>query len=78
MKTIAYIDGGNLYYGLLRGRPATKWLDLFVFTQSLLDSKHELVAVKYFTATTRIKYGFRPSVKSAENVMLPLTGMFML
>ena len=27
MRTIAYIDGGNLYHGLLRGCPASKWLD---------------------------------------------------
>ena len=28
MKTIAYIDGYNLYYGLLRGCPACKWIAL--------------------------------------------------
>ena len=25
-KTIAYIDGYNLYYGLLKGNPSVKWL----------------------------------------------------
>ena len=29
MKTIAYIDGYNLYYSLLRGSPY-KWLDVVV------------------------------------------------
>ena len=28
MKTIAYIDGGNLYHGLLRRCPRYKWLDV--------------------------------------------------
>jgi len=69
VKTIAYIDGGNLYYGLLRGRPATKWLDLVAFAQSLLDGKHELVAVKYFTARTKT-YPHDPAAIERQNIYL--------
>lgn len=48
-RTIAYIDGYNLYYGLLKGTP-NKWLDLYSFARSLVRPDHDLVAVKYFTA----------------------------
>ena len=34
-KTIVYIDGYNLYYGLLKGT-SYKWLDLFAFARRLL------------------------------------------
>jgi len=54
-KTIFYIDGFNLYHGLLKGTQ-NQWLDLERFAVSLLPrpDEHEICAVKYFTA--RIKY----------------------
>ena len=51
-RTIVYIDGYNLYYGLLKGTKS-KWLDLMTFVKALLRSDHEIVAVKYFTARSR-------------------------
>ena len=36
-RTIVYIDGFNLYYGLLRGTFA-KWLDLVAFSKALLSA----------------------------------------
>ena len=51
-RAIAYIDGYNLYYGLLKGS-SYKWLDLWAFTRSLVRQDFELVAVKYFTAPIR-------------------------
>ena len=50
MKTIAYIDGGNLYHGLLRGRQDSKWLDIVALVHAMLahsklDASHELAAV---------------------------------
>ena len=48
-RVIAYIDGYNLYYGLLKGTPY-KWLDLVAFVRSFLREDQELVSVKYFTA----------------------------
>lgn len=52
MRTIAYVDGYNLYYSRLRGTPF-KWLDLHALLQSILhiqDPAMELVQVRYFTA----------------------------
>lgn len=48
MKTHVYIDGFNLYYGLLKGT-AHKWLDLEVFCDSLLP-RNEVEKIYYFTA----------------------------
>ena len=45
-RTIVYIDGFNLYYGLWRFT-SYKWLDIVAFAKSLLPhpEKHEIVAV---------------------------------
>ena len=51
-RTSAYIDGYNLYYGLLKGTPY-KWLDPVRFVSSLLRDGHELLAVKYFTSPVK-------------------------
>ena len=51
-RAIAYIDGYNLYYGLLKGTPH-KWLDLWSFARTLLLPHIDLIAVKYFTAPIR-------------------------
>ena len=48
MKTHVYIDGFNLYYGLLRGTPY-KWLDLERFCDQLLP-KNDIQKIYYFTA----------------------------
>ena len=52
MKVNVYIDGLNLFYGMLKGTPY-KWLDLEKFTSALVASDIEVVTIKYFTA--RIK-----------------------
>ena len=51
--TIAYIDGFNLYYGLLQKMPQYKWLDPLALVRELLRKEHELVGVKFFTARIR-------------------------
>ena len=48
MNTNVYIDGFNLYYGLLKGTPY-KWLDLERFCDSLLP-KNVVEKIYYFTA----------------------------
>ena len=48
-NTIVYIDGGNLYYGQLRGTN-NKWLDLEAFSVKLLNPDHAITAIKYFTS----------------------------
>ena len=48
MRTIVYVDGFNLYYGLLRGT-RHKWLDLKDLFEKLLP-RNDIALVKYFTA----------------------------
>ena len=52
MRTIVYIDGYNLYYGLLRDTP-WQWLDLEKLARKLLTPKYEIAEIKYFTARIR-------------------------
>jgi uncharacterized LabA/DUF88 family protein len=49
MRTIVYIDGFNLYYGLLKGT-SHKWLDLAALFKAVLQPQHQIVRIKYFTA----------------------------
>ena len=74
MKTIAYIDGGNLYHGLLRRRPAHKWLDVVALVRAMLvhsqlDTNHELVAVKYFVSRTKT-YPHDSAAVERQNIYL--------
>jgi hypothetical protein len=48
LDTHVYIDGFNLYYGLLKSKP-NKWLDLEKFCDSLLP-KNTVKKIYYFTA----------------------------
>ena len=67
-KTIVYIDGYNLYYGLLKGTPY-KWLNLSMFARKLLSDEHEIVAVKYFTACT-LTYPHDEAAVERQNIYL--------
>lgn len=52
MRTIAYVDGYNLYYGRLQGTPH-KWLDLPCLIRHVLRIQNpafQLTHVKYFTS----------------------------
>lgn len=50
MRTIVYIDGYNLYYGLLR-KSKLKWLDIVtLFEKHVLDKSAEVIEVRYYTA----------------------------
>ena len=49
MRTFVYVDGFNLYYGALKGTP-WKWLDLPALFARVLQPRHEILSVKYFTA----------------------------
>lgn len=64
MRTIAYIDGYNLYYGLIK-RTNYKWLDLHsLFSDQILRSQSpesRLELVKYFTADIKSKFASRGS-----------------
>ena len=48
-RTRVYIDGNNLYYGLLKDTP-WKWLDLPAFVAELVGPDHEIVAVSVLAA----------------------------
>lgn len=49
LKTIVFIDGYNLYYGLLRRSPY-KWLDLYTLFQHHVLQNAEVIEVRYYTA----------------------------
>ena len=53
MRTYAYIDGFNLYYGALKDT-AFKWLDLGVLIPLMLGHKHDVACIKYFTAKVKV------------------------
>ena len=48
-RTIVYVDGSNLYYGLLR-QTAHKWLDLSAFAKKLLIPEYQVKTIKYFAS----------------------------
>lgn len=48
-RVIVYVDGFNLYFGLLKANPHLKWLDLQSFAESTRPNE-DLVGVRYFTA----------------------------
>ena len=49
MRTFVYVDGFNLYYGALKGTPF-KWLDPVSLFEKVLQPRHDILKVKYFTA----------------------------
>ncbi len=58
MKTIVYVDGYNLFYGLLKHTPY-KWLDLHTLFQGILKVQNpntDLLCVKYYTADIKAKF----------------------
>jgi uncharacterized LabA/DUF88 family protein len=48
-KATVYVDGFNLYFGILQGAPDLKWLDLQSF-MDFLRPDEEIVGLRYFTA----------------------------
>lgn len=61
MKTSIYIDGYNLYYGVLRGT-SYKWLDIFKLFQKIATEQNpqaRLEKVKFFTAPVKANFSSR-------------------
>jgi hypothetical protein len=62
-RVITYIDGYNLYHGLLAaGLRSSRWLDLPMLGQSLLKPDQDLELTRYFTTRVRAnpgKWGMR-------------------
>ena len=48
-KAMVYVDGFNLYFGILKGEPSLKWLNIQKF-MDFLRPDEEVVGVNYFTA----------------------------
>ena len=71
-RTIAYVDGYNLYYGLLKGTPY-KWLDLVQFVAKLLRDNHSLISVKYFTSPVKT-YPHDTSALDRQKIYLQALG----
>lgn len=70
MKTIIYIDGYNLYYGLLRKSPF-KWLDLFkLFQAHVLNPSTEVLEVRYYTAPVLAKMSDDPESAQRQRTYL--------
>lgn len=56
-KIIVYIDGFNLYHGLLRKKSkGLRWLDLEKLSNKIKTPGDQLAQVKYFTAKVNGKY----------------------
>ena len=49
MRTYIYVDGFNLYYRSLKQTPF-KWLDLSGLFRTVLQSRHDILKIKFFTA----------------------------
>ena len=76
IKTIAYIDGFNLYFGSLKGTPY-RWLDLPGLVKQLCHEQNpncELVAIKYYTADIKAKLSPHQdaSCKAQQDYLLSL------
>lgn len=53
-RVITYIDGFNLYHGLIDSQLRTsRWLDLGALSKSLLRPSQQLVLTRYFTTRVR-------------------------
>ncbi len=68
MRTTAYIDGFNLYYGALR-RTSWKWLDLEALLNNILQPHHNVDMIKYFTARVREDLG-DPEAPKRQDIYL--------
>lgn len=59
METVAtyvYVDAFNLYYGAVRGT-RYKWLNILELCRRILDPKHDIQKIKYFTASVSARPG---------------------
>lgn len=70
MRTIVYIDGYNLYYGLLRNSPF-KWLDLYcLFQDHVLAAPTDVVEVRYYTSPVLLKMSDDPQSAQRQRIYL--------
>lgn len=67
MRTTVYVDGFNLYYGVLKGTPY-KWLDLQKLFESALP-QNQIEQIHYFTAKVQA-HPSNPDVHVRQDVYL--------
>jgi uncharacterized LabA/DUF88 family protein len=66
-RTSVYIDGFNLYYGLVKGT-SWKWLDIAAFCRAMLP-RNNITRIKYFTAKIEARAG-RPQQVTRQETYL--------
>lgn len=69
MRTIVYVDGYNLYYGLLRKSPY-KWLDLYSLFQNHVLHQSDVLEVRYYTAPIKAKMSDDPASPQRQRIYL--------
>jgi hypothetical protein len=70
MKTVVYVDGLNLYYGVLRGT-GFKWLDLYaLFQEHVLGAATCVEKVRYYTAPLRRSASDDPASPQRQQLYL--------
>lgn len=70
LKTIVYVDGYNLYYGLLR-KSNHKWLNLFsLFQDHVLEYGTEVMDVRFYTAPVLGKMSDDPASQQRQRQYL--------
>jgi len=67
MGVWVYVDGFNLYYGALKGRPY-RWLNLKTLSEEILPQGRNIEKVKYFTA--RVSGAIDPDAPRRQQVYL--------
>ena len=67
MKLSVYVDGFNLYYGLLRNSPY-KWLNPVKLISQVLPSEYEIALLRFFTA--RISHRLDPDAPRRQDVYI--------
>lgn len=55
LRTVAYIDGFNLYYRMLKSRPEFKWFNPKQLIQELLSNNHNVIKVNYYIARVAMR-----------------------
>lgn len=76
INTIAYIDGFNLYFGILQGT-AYRWLDVCALAERLCHEHNpasKIVSIRYFTADIKARYSPRgeASYRAQQDYLLSL------
>jgi uncharacterized LabA/DUF88 family protein len=80
LKTVAYIDAQNLYFGVLTKSPY-KWLDVYrLFAERILPShtpSAELVRLKFYTAPIKARFASDPKAPERQTAYhLALKGKY--